>query len=338
MMATPSKYEALPWHLIIQALQEELTPEENELFGAWLATSHANQATYQRLQQLWKERLSDYPLYAAADPDSAWGALQQQLATPVTAADNKTVFHPRLSVKLARVRRWSMAAVLIFLVAGIAIWQFRAKQGMTEYATTAGEQRTIPLPDGSTVVLGPQSHLQLHRSYNKTDRTVFLLDGQAHFDVVHLAQQPFVVDMDNASVRDIGTSFIITKNHDSITVTVTTGKIAFTEKATGKTQQLSAGSALRLYTALQHNGEMVISGNGSLRFDNARLSEVVDALQKQFGQRITLQDSSMARKRLTVHLDGESFDSCIKVVCAMLSLESVPDGGGIILKAAAPNK
>ena len=343
-METPLQYEDLPWQLIIAALQEELTPEESERFGNWLAGSPANQATYQQLKQVWNERLTDYILYEAADENKAWEALQQLLDGPAGLQEDKTVFHPRLADRLTVVRRWTLAAVLAFLTIGIGLWQFLGRPRITEYASAAGEQRTIPLSDGSKVVLGPQTRLALHSTFNKTDRTVVLVGGQAQFDVVHYPQQPFIVDMDAASVRDIGTSFIITKNQDSTTVTVSAGKVAFTDKASGKTRELSAGASLCLYTSRERHGEMkmIAAGGGSLRFDNVPLSEVAGTLQKQFGKTITLQDTSLAPKKLTVNLDGESFDQCVRVICASLDLQSAPDsGGGIVLSAhppVSPNK
>ncbi|HEV9037209.1 MAG TPA: FecR domain-containing protein, partial [Puia sp.] len=305
-MDTRPTYDDIPWQLIIQALQHEETPEESVLFGDWLAASPANQAIYQRLKQMWEEGLADYLIVRDADPEQAWVALQQLLDEPASEGEKTVILHPLAGKQPLRMMRWLVAATLILVSGGIAMWYYQDKTVPIQYATIAGEQKTIPLPDGSTMVLQPETRLQLPRTYNKTDRTVILQSGTVRFDVAHQEQLPFTVDLGVASVKDIGTTFTIVRNADSITVTVTSGKIAFTEKSTGATRELSAGGALCLYTTTQHAGEVrvITPGGNSLRFDNATLQEVVGALQRQFGKKILLEDTALAQKRVTLHLDG----------------------------------
>lgn len=329
----PTYNDDIPWQLIIQALQHEETPEDSLQFRDWLAESPANQAIYRRLKQLWEEGLADYIVYRDADPEQAWASLQQLLDDPASAAGKTVVMHPLAGKEPPRMMRWLAAATLILLSGGVALWYFQNKTVPVEYATIAGEQKRIPLPDGSTLVLQPETRLQLPTTYNKSDRTVLLQSGTVEFDVAHQEQLPFTVDLGVASVKDIGTTFTIARNADSITVSVTSGKIAFVEKQTGETRDLSAGGSLCLYTSMAHAGQVrvIATGGNSLRFDNAPLQEVINALQKQFGKRIGLQDSTLAQKRITGHFDGESFDECIKIICASLNLESMPDSEGYLL-------
>lgn len=326
-------YDNIPWQLIIQALQHEETPEDSVLFGDWLAASPANQAIYQRLKQLWEEGLADYTVYQEADPEQAWVALQQVLDAP--AASEETPVLPLAGKEPPRMMRWLVAATLILVSSGLALWHYQDRTTPIQYATIAGEQKRIPLPDGSTMVLQPETRLELPRNYNKTGRTVVLQSGTVQFEVAHHEQLPFTVDLGVASVRDIGTTFTIVKTSDSITVAVTEGKIAFTEKSSGATRELSAGGSLCLYTSAQHSGEvkLISSGGNNLRFDNTPLQNVVDAVQQEFGRKILLEDTAMAQKRVTIHLEGESFDECVKTICALLSLESAPDSGGYLLRS-----
>ncbi|MBS1661815.1 MAG: FecR domain-containing protein [Bacteroidetes bacterium] len=323
-MDSQSSYNDLPWQLIVQALQDGLSPEENLRFGEWLAASPGNRERYERLLSIWKEGLTGYPLYQAADETQAWEALRKQLGTGLIRPDIKKKPVPMV--------RWMAAAVLLLLAGGVT-WWYTSGQDTVQYATAAGEQKQISLPDGSRLVLKPQTHLQLAKGYNRTERKVVLLDGSATFDVSHQEQRPFIVDMDAASVRDIGTSFTITKTKDSIMIAVSEGKVAFTAKETAETRELSAGATLCLYEMAKNKGEMKISGNTDpLNFDNASLSDVIAALQKKYGMTILLQDSSAGQKRLTVHLDGESLEEAVKVVCASLNLEYISDKGNYILK------
>jgi transmembrane sensor len=228
------------------------------------------------------------------------------------------------------------AAAVLLLVAGAEWWYMSGRSAAIQYATS-NEQKKISLPDGSTMVLHPQTHIQVARNYNTGARTVTLISGQAYFDVSHQAQRPFMVDMDAASVKDIGTSFTVEKTVDSIKVTVSDGKIAFIKKENGESREISAGGAICLYTGKLHSGEIRAtdpagSSADPLRFDNAPLSEVIAALQKLSGKKILLDDTLMAQKRLTVRLGGESFDDALKIICASLNLKYAGRNGEYILK------
>jgi len=198
-------------------------------------------------------------------------------------------------------------------------------------------RKKISLPDGSTVSLSEQTRIRIEPDYNKGGRKVILTAGEAYFEVSHQERLPFMVDMDGASITDIGTSFTVQKTKDSINVIVSTGKVAFIKKGTGETREISAGSSLCLYTTQQHFGEIRATGLAndsadSLRFDNAPLSDVVAVLQKLSGKKILLSDTATAQKRLTVHLEGESFDNALKIICASLNLEYAEKSGVYTLK------
>lgn len=325
-------YDDLPWQLIVPALQGELSPEESGRFEEWLAASPANREKYQRLLHIWQEGIADYTVYEQADEKQAWEALRGRLdAGSATDRDlTAPVIHADFKKRPALTRRWAVAAALVLVAGGSALWWVSRKGEVVQYETVMGEQKTVALPDGSTIVLQQQTRLRLSDDYNKNARTIVLLSGQASFDVSHQQQRPFVVDMDAASVKDIGTSFTIARTPDSITVTVSSGKVAFTKKETGEVRELSAGGEICLYTSSAHRGEITMTD--PLRFDNSPLSKVIAVLQKQYGKNIRLGDSSLARKRLTVHLDGESLEDAIKTVCASLNLDYSSDETGYILK------
>lgn len=325
---TPYDDAGLPWDLILSAMRDELTKEQELQLNEWLDASAANQETYDRVSRLYSEGLADYPLYAAAREDEAWAKVRGRMGKG----------RSRVNIGQARVltlKSWAAAAAVVILVAGGAWLYFSGKNGAVSYATTAGEQRSVSLPDGSTMVIGPQSHLELARGYNKTNRRIELTDGSARFDVAHQADQPFEVDMDAATVRDIGTSFTIDKTADSIIVRVTTGRIAFTQKENRKTTEISAGGAVCLYTGSRRTEgirETAAGGADSLRFVDAPLSLILTGLEKRTGKQIQLTDSAAAQKRLTLNLEGEAFENALEVICSSAGLKYTIRNGTYVLE------
>jgi transmembrane sensor len=329
-MDVQPSYNNLPWEIILSALQGSLSPEEDLEFRKWLDSSAENRQNYEYLQRAWKDRLADYIPYAAADEGKAWEALQQTIS-------QRSAARAPVERKLPMISRWAAAAAVILLATGAGWWYLSRKNAPTLYET-AREQKLISLPDGSTVDINPQTRIRVALEFNKADRTVVLEAGEAHFAVAHQAERPFVVDVDAVSVADIGTDFTVQKTKDSIKVTVTGGKVAFIKKETGETRELSAGSSLTYFIAENRFGDVKtatdtgMNGASNLRFDNAPLSEVISALQKASGKPITLDDPSTGQKRLTVHLEGESFDNALKIICASLNLEYTENKGSYVLR------
>jgi transmembrane sensor len=322
-------YDNLPWDMIVSALQGTLSPGEELEFLKWLAISVDNQLRYDQLQRIWKDRLADYMVYHEADEVKALEALHARI-------NNKRVIITYIA-KGTPMRRWMAAAAVLLLAIGASWWYLSGHRGSVGYQTASNERKSISLPDGSTVELNPQTRIRVVPGYNKAVRTVILDSGEAHFDVTHQERLPFVVDMDVASVKDIGTNFTVQRTKDSIRVAVSGGRVAFVQKKTGEARELSAGNSLAFYISENRFGNMeVANGVGSetqsLKFSNSPLSEVIAVLQKVSGKKIALSDPSLGQKRLTVDLNGIAFDNALKIICASLNLEYAEKNSEYILK------
>jgi transmembrane sensor len=320
-------YDHFPWELIVSALQDTLAPEEEFNFREWLALSQENREQYEKLQQLWKEGLTDYIFYREADDVKAWEALRQRIG----GSGVVSAFPPK---RLPVMGRWMAVAALVFLVAGAGWWYFDRPNASLLYET-ASEQKTMSLPDGSFMVIEPQTRIRIARDYNRTGRTVILDSGKAQFTVAHQEQLAFTVDVEVASIKDIGTTFTVQRTKDSIQVTVSGGKVAFIQKATGESREITAGRSLVFYPTENRFGDILpaASGADSMRFYNAPLSRVIAALGKVYGKKITIKDMALGQKRLTADLNGVVFADAIKIVCVSLNLDYAEKNGGYLLTA-----
>jgi ferric-dicitrate binding protein FerR (iron transport regulator) len=350
-MDTNPSYNDLLWELLVQALQGELSPDDDRRFREWLALSEENRMQYEQLQRIWKDGMGDYVFYREANEVKGWEDLRGRMSEGKRGRivgeesgrmgdgeegkrgeGRKMGEEETIGNKGGRVvafKRWgAVAAAVLVLAVGAGWWYMSGRGAGMQYETAAGEQRTISLADGSQVVLNGQAQIRVGRDYDKTDRTVTLVGGVALFEVAHQAQRPFTVDAGAVSIKDIGTTFTVERTKDSVKVVVSEGKIAFTEKETGQSREMTAGDAICFYIA-----EKRVREEPRMRFDNAPLSEVVTALQKMSGKRILLSDPAMGEKRLTVHLAGESFEDALKTVCASLNLEYTVVNEEYVLKS-----
>jgi len=86
------------------------------------------------------------------------------------------------------------------------------KSGAAEYNTIEipkGGQYGVCLPDGTKVWLNAASTLRYPATFSSLSERRVVLSGEAYFEVVHNAKQPFIVETAGLNVKDIGTKFNI---------------------------------------------------------------------------------------------------------------------------------
>jgi len=105
------------------------------------------------------------------------------------------------------------------------------KPGYRIFETGASQRKRIFLADGSTVIMNAYSKIKLDTvSYNRRDRVVELMAGEAYFEIKKDSSKAFVVNARQIQTRVLGTSFTV-KNYaelDEISVSVFTGKVQVT--------------------------------------------------------------------------------------------------------------
>jgi transmembrane sensor len=114
------------------------------------------------------------------------------------------------------------AAVLCGLLAAAAYYL----PGRT-LVTSAAEQRTVELADGTQVTLNANTRVRLQ--YDDRLRKVTLSRGEAFFHVAKVASKPFVVVAGNRKVIALGTSFLVRCDDPSgakFAVTLIEGRVA----------------------------------------------------------------------------------------------------------------
>lgn len=217
--------EASDW--FIELNEGEAGASLREEFNQWLRRSPEHVRAYVEIAAAWEESSRLQGLHAV-DP----AALIAQ-----TLAESNVVAHPaattllhveshRSSV-LRGPRRWmwrraAPVAAAAVLCAALGIWV----HGQTNtFGTAVGEQRTLMLPDGSSVQLNALSRIKI--DYSSTERGIELLAGQALFQVAKDRHRPFIVHSDDVSVRAVGTQFdVYRREKGGVTVTVLEGSVS----------------------------------------------------------------------------------------------------------------
>ena len=147
------------------------------------------------------------------------GISNPQPPTPKTWLQN-------LIAQLKQPKAWAPTLATFALVAILI-----NTQQLNHFETDIGQQASYQLSDGTRITLNTNSELKV--DYSQDRRRIYLLRGEAHFDVAKNPQRPFVVYAGEGMVWAVGTAFNVRYQHGSdansqdnyIDVTVTEGTI-----------------------------------------------------------------------------------------------------------------
>jgi transmembrane sensor len=193
-----------------------LTPDETVEFARWRAAAPRHEAAVAELGAMW-HALDDL------------SALRGKVASPpASSAPNA----PCAGDQVTPMRRWPAGwiwalAASIALIAGIVTWRRVASGAVAavHYETAVGEQRTLPLPDGSTLQLNTNSAADVR--YVARERRVELVRGEIFFSVTKDAQRPFVVLAGGVEARALGTAFVVRRHQTETELVVAEGRVKF---------------------------------------------------------------------------------------------------------------
>lgn len=239
------------------------------------------------------------------------------------------------------------AAVVLFALAAPVLWWRSgptvgsAPGEMQEVTTEAGQQAHLRLVDGTRVVIAPESRLRYPGRFGSDVREV-ILEGEAFFDVASESGRPFLVHAGGSLTRVLGTEFNLRSRPGEpyVEMVVSEGRVAFGPADSRSTIELGPGEMGRVAsdgTVTEAKADLARALgwlDGRLYFDNARLAEVVEALERRHGVQITLVDPALAGTRITAELRGNDVSEAVRLICMSLGLQAVRTPEGFLIRPA----
>ena len=198
----------------------------------WLRASREHARAYVEQRELWEvarrydsaRTLDVESLLAAARPEARVIPIMRPRSTQPRGA-SVAMREYRARANSGRLPRVATAALAVVILAGL-LGGSLYPAGPQECSTGIGEQRTVTLPDGSSVRLDGDSRIRVQ--FSGHDRRIDLLKGQALFKVAKNAERPFVVVSGGTRIRDVGTRFNVNRMRSETVVTVLEGRVAVT--------------------------------------------------------------------------------------------------------------
>lgn len=302
--------EAVTWFVMLR--DDAATGEDRRRFEAWLAADPRHRQAWRDVEALWAG-IDALPL-ARARRDGAAGMDHRRVRRGAWGG----IAAVAASLVLAAV----LAAAWMLLPPGFAAAL------LADHRTGTAEQRTVALPDGSSVVLGASSALSV--DIDGDTRRVALLRGEGFFAVAPDLRRPFVVTAAGGEVTARGTSFDVKLAEGRASVAVATGTVEITA-GTGRPVRLKPGRGARFGAGgVDRTRQVDVANIGSWRegrliFEAAPLGEVLHDLERYRGGRILVTDGTLAARPVSGVFDarrpGPALDTIVQALGArMLNL------------------
>ena len=266
----------------------------------------------------------------------------------------------------ARNRRWrfasaaAVAAVAVLFGAGALLSHLSTVDATYEssnghYNTALGEQRVVALPDGSSVHVNTNSHVEV--TYGEAGRVLRLLKGEAFFNVAARADEPFVVQAGLGEVVAVGTAFAIRlEPSQAIRVTVSEGRVRVhatvsdtprpsadmpriaTEVSEGEAVLMDGGAidSVETLDAPQLSGRLAWR-RGMLSFRDEPLATVVEEIARYTPHKIVISDPSLRKLALTGYFPIDDTAALLSTLAADFEIAvREMDGDVIYLQRDTP--
>ena len=301
--SSPLVDEALAW--LVRIHSGRASDEDRRACHDWRMQSSAHHRAYTEAELLWRDigLLSDGDRSDSADLTASW-------------PDGRRA-------RSRRATKWGLAACVL-LAAGWLSWgtvQEQLELASADYRTAVGEQQNVGLEDGSRIYLNTDTAVAV--SFTPRQRTIRLLTGEASFTVAPESARPFTVQSGNLTTRALGTTFLVHRHHDIVTVTVT--EHAVQVSATDSPQvpaavvrqneqiSYSAEAGLGVAQAIDCNA-ITAWQRGKMMFEAKPLAAVVEELNRYRPGRILVMNPALRSLNVTGVFDIGDPDAALRMI------------------------
>ena len=321
--------EQFIYSLILDDLEETISPAHKILLENWRAASDQNEKTYQGFVQV-EQNINQLYNTEPYTIESSWESLDHKI-------DNLEYVWKQKE-RNTHTKIWYGIAASVLLVVSLGYYFINKNT----YTVISNEQsaaaKTITLPDGTSVQLNSGATIKYAAGSFKTNRRVQLLNGEIFVKVIHQTKYPFLIDLGDVHALDLGTSFNISKRNRDIVLTVEEGQVALQQPLASKSVLLTVGTTGRYSSA---TGKLTAEKNTDINykswlnkefiFTETPLDEVVKQLSRVYKNSITIDGDSLENRKLTAHLHYQTPDSALKVIAATLQCQVINEEGSYIL-------
>lgn len=316
-----------------RAKSRPLTSAEHRQFAAWIASDSANRGEYERCLQV----------------GQLWGRVKTRADLVKAMPAYQGLVHDRAGHLVAtRIVPWRVATALaiggacVLVVLGLVL-RIGGDELPTQIATRVGEQRELPLQDGSRVHLNTDSSLTV--AFSDRERRVLLARGEGYFDVTKDADnRPFIVEVGNTEVRVVGTRFSVRATDAGADVIVSEGKVEVLPDTRRQSPSMPAkvelipGNALhfdrreRLVRIAAVDPEVATAWRtGTIRFEDVPLMDMIGEVNRYASTPFVIADDRIKAIRVSGSFRVGDIQS-VRFALVGFGIDATSEDGRIVLR------
>ena len=320
--------------IIIKVLLNEATQSEVNDLETWINENPVNRQKFLELQRTWSTLEVERAVSAEAIRKD-WIAISQRL-------DQSENISTRGKVRLLLINVSKIAAVLLIGSLGYFIpsllMNHDSMPSYTSITVPNGSKTEIVLPDSSKVLLNAGSTLRYPGSFMNGLREVYL-EGEAFFNIKHNADQKFLVNTKEVTIKVYGTSFNVMSYSDALTTetTLEEGKIGITinsDKRENATEILMEPDQQAIWYNAHSSSqkEIIIKKgidvgmytawkDGILIIKSEALKDLAVKLERRYGVKILFGDEEVKAIRFTGTLKNETVEQVMELIRLVSNVE-----------------
>jgi transmembrane sensor len=309
---TGAERAASEW--IVRLNCEDASADDHRRFQEWLRADPQHETAYAAVGRTWRRlgHVRSPPPLVAQRGAPAWRAPAAALAIAASALLAFTLFGPK---------------------------EGGSPADAIAYTTQSGEQRSVALPDGSTMILDSGTTARV--DFSARERRIDLQSGAALFDVRASSEQPFVVRTALGDITVLGTSFVVHVGASGVRTTVLRGVVQGETRERGVLAYFGVDKSGDVVTARANQeiyfgaSELEVTGipeqvvarrlawrERMLAFDGETLGDAAAEVTRHTGVAFEFSDPEVAEMRIGGYISAESDEDFVALLESGLSIRA----------------
>ena len=310
--------QAIKQQAALWLVKDELSPADNQALIRWLNQSPEHQAIYQQLAAKWQalgqivpqpREVTEQPSVESVVPSPE--APKQPAPAPEITSSSQVNSTRQRSWRTAW---WGMAASLVLMLCAGIWWPHPDEH--YHLSSHVGEQRQLALPDGSTINLNADSRVAV--AFNDDERLIYLLHGDAHFQVAKDTARPFRVRYLDHEFVALGTAFTV-NTRPRLQLKVTEHQVRVDDiRVIDEGHTVSHRDHWQLTQSIENTRDW---RRGQLSFEQQPFKEILAQLQPYIEQPIYLMATGEGNELISGTLDLNQPEQALALVAAGMGLQ-----------------
>jgi len=269
--------------------------------------------------------------------DKAWSSVKSRIMLTKKSSVNT---ENQIFAKSNWKKLLQLAAMFLLVIGiGYASFQIYKQHSLNQTFTSKNHEsrKIILLADGSKVTLNAGSEIVYPKVFKGKERRI-QLKGEAFFNISKNRNKPFIISVENAEIKVLGTSFNVIAKNSQVEVLVESGKVQFarTNNPNDKLILEKGDFGVLIDSSIKKTSlkdENYLSWKTrKLVFKNMPLKAVSKIIDRTYQVQIRFEDTVIMKNNINTSFNDSPLDDVLENLCRPFHLTYEKNGNQIIIR------